>query len=286
LDYKGSCYIAVVGNEYEYGPCRDSVENIIRHSKDTPPQYIRATKGYEARQMHLNNWYEKTKHPFILFLDADMLFPVDALERLRRHKKPYVTGFYMRRTIRPVAPVWFEQNKPGVMPFRPMTAILEKNKTYPVGASGWGCVLIHRDVITAMKKILKGEPEIIEDDMDIYPYNTKKLFTALQVVRDGLSGKKINPKTAQKSLITIVNELQPLRGMKDTVGSDIRFPFYAMLAGFPLMGDTGVACDHMANYPVSVNDWLNQPAWSVRDLSLAINDENRKEQERIRKATT
>ena len=31
----------------------------------------------------LNNWYENTKHPFILFLDRDMVFPVHTLERLR-----------------------------------------------------------------------------------------------------------------------------------------------------------------------------------------------------------
>lgn len=260
MDYKGSCYVAVVGSIFENGICRDSIENINLQNKDARPYYIRATKGYEARQMHLNNWYEGTKHPFILFLDADMIFPAHTLARLRAHKAPFVTGFYMRRTIRPVAPVWFEQNKTGVMPMRPMTAILEKDKTYPVGASGWGCILLHRDVITAMKPILKGEPEIIEDDMDVYPYDLDKV----------LAGKE---------------QLKPLRGVKDTVGSDIRFPFYAQLAGFPLLGDTGVCCEHITDYPVSINDWLNQPAYSIRDMSIAINGENRKEIDRIRKAT-
>jgi len=259
-EYKGSVYIAVTGSENENGVARDSIENIIIRKKDTRPQFIRATKGYEARQMHLNNWYEKSKHPFILFLDSDMIFPVNILERLRAHKAPFVSGFYMRRTIRPVAPVWFERGADGVMPLKPLMAVLEKDKTYPIGASGWGCILIHRDVITAMKPILKGEPEIIEDDMDIYPYDLKEV----------LAGRE---------------QIKPLRGLKDTVGSDIRFPFYAQLAGFPLLGDTGALCEHLTNYPVSIDDWLNQPAYSMRDLSLYINEDQRKEVERIRKAT-
>lgn len=258
-EYKGSCYIAVVGSESEFGPCRDSVEAIERKPKDERPQYIRATKGYEARQMHINNWYYKTKHPFILMLDGDMIFPSNTLKRLRAHKRPFVSGFYMRRTIRPVAPVWFEQGKAGEMPMRPMMAVLEKDKTYPIGASGWGCILIHRDVITDMKPILKGEPEVIEDDMDVYPYD----------LREVLAGRE---------------QLRPLRGMKDAVGSDIRFPFYARLAGYELMGDTGVLCQHITNYPVSIDDWLSQPAYVVRDMSLAINQEQIQEKDRIRKA--
>lgn len=261
LEEYESCYVAVVGSVFENGICRDSIEGITLRNKDERPHYIRATKGYEARQMHLNNWYNNTKHPFILMLDSDMVFPANTLERLRANKAPFVSGFYMRRTIRPVLPVWFERGQPGIMPMKPMTALLERDKTYPIGASGWGCVLIHRDVVTAMKPLLKGEPEIIEDDMDIYPYDLKEV----------LAGRE---------------QIKPLRGLKDPVGSDIRFPFYAQLAGFPLLGDTGVCCDHVVDYPISINDWLNQPVSAVRDLSLYIAQQNRDEQENVRKAVT
>ena len=39
-----------------------------------------------------------------------------------------------------------------------------------------------------------------------------------------------------------------------------------------------------ASYRAPLDDWLNQPLWNVRDLSLYINEENRKEVERLRKA--
>lgn len=260
--YTGSCYIAVVGPENEIGICRDSIQAIQKRGSDDGPFFNRATKGYEARQAHLTKWYQEDKHPFILFLDHDMIFPPDTLDKLRAHNKPLVAGFYMRRTIRPVIPVWFEQGEPGVMPLRPLIGIPEPNKTYPIGASGWGCVLIHRDVITAMHPLLKGEMEIIEDDMDVYPYD-------LKAVLDGSE------------------KIKPLRGVKDEiVGSDIRFAFYARLAGFDLMGDTGVQCSHITNYPVTLEDWLNQPAYNVRDIGLAIGQEDIKEREKIQKAIT
>lgn len=283
--YTGSCYIGVVVSETEYGPARDSIDALIRRKKDEGPYFNRGTKGYESRQTHLNNWYDGTKHPFLLLLDHDMIFPANTLERLRAHKQPFVSGFYMRRTVNPVLPVWYEQGEPGVMPLKPMTAALEKDKTYPLGASGWGCMLIHRDVIAATRKLLKGEPEIIEDDMDIFPYDLKKLLRARQYVVDASKGKAMDEKQVQFVLETFVNEIRPLRGVKDVVGSDLRFPFFAQLAGFPLMGDTGVMCHHVANYPVGIDDWLNQPLWNMRDLSLYINEENRNEQERLRKAT-
>lgn len=282
--YTGSCYIAVVGSETEYGPCRDTIEAIVKQEGDSGPHYHRATKGYEARQSHLNNWYSDTEYSFILFLDSDMYFPPHTLERLRLNGLPFVSGFYMRRTIRPVAPVWFERGKDGVMPFKPMMAIPEKDKIYPIGASGWGCMLIHRDVITAVRQLLKGENEIIEDDMDIYPYDLKEIVNSISALDGGIG--TMSQGEARKYIDILKREIRPLRGIKDEiVGSDIRFPFYAQLAGFPLWGDTGVLCEHNTVYPVSLEDWLQQPAYNVRDMSIAVNEENRKELDKIRRMT-
>lgn len=252
-EYEGPVYIAVAENFLEYGQCRDSIEAITRRDGDTRPQFNRATKGYESRQEHLNNWYHKTDYPFILFLDGDMLFEPDTLERLRAHKLPYVSGFYMRRQVSPALPVWYERHAPGVFPLRPLTWLLEEDKVYPIGASGWGCVLMHRDVVTAVREVLKGEPEILEDDMDVWPYDLDAV----------LAGKE---------------QIRPLRKIKhDIVGSDIRFPFFANVAGFGLMGDTGVKPKHLTTYGVGLADWLNQPAWVSRDIAKRIGQEYRQE---------
>lgn len=272
--YTGSVYIAVVGSENENGECRDSIEGMIRRKKDTPPHYIRATKGYEARQTHLNNWYENTKHPFILFLDHDMVFPPFTLERLRSYRLPYISGLYMRRRYAPMAPVWFEYGEIGKMPMVPYTGVPHPGMLYKIGASGWGCILMHRDVVTAMKGILKGEPEILEDDMDVMPYDLKRVMAAVKNIA----------KDPAKSQSVLQEELRPLRGLKDTVGSDIRFPFYARLAGFDLYGDSGVMCEHMLNYPLTPADYIGQSAGNVRDVTNAVRNEAAKETARIQKA--
>lgn len=282
-EYKGSCYIGVVGGEMENGQCRDSIEAIKKQRYDIGPFYIRATKGYEARQTHFNKWYDGTSKPFMLLLDHDMIFPNNTLEQLRSHKLPYVTGWYPRRTL-PTLPVWFDNNEPGVMPMKPSTFIPEDRMIYKLGASGWGCVLIHRDVVTATREILKGEPEVIEDDMDIYPYDLGKIIHSKKILVKSLQGHEYKPNTVQKALVDLLNELRPLRGVKDAVGSDIRFPFYAKLAGFQLYGDSGVRCHHMTSYPIKFEDYAMQSGIQLRGATVAIREDGMKETERLRKA--
>ncbi len=281
--YSGACYIGVVGSENENGECRDTIEAIVRSKKDTPPQYIRATKGYEARQMHLNNWYEKTKFPFMLLLDHDMKFPAFTLQRLRAHGLPFVSGLYMRRRYNPIAPVWFEQGEPGLMPMIPFTVIPQENTLYKIGASGWGCILIHRDVVTATRKVLKGEPDILEDSMELFPYDLKKIMKAMQTLRQYGNGAVQYP-DMQKALWILQQEIRPLRGLKDAVGSDIRYPFFARLAGFELIGDSGVLCEHMLNYPLNPMDYSQQSAANVRDVTINVRTETAKERQRILEA--
>lgn len=224
---KETCYIGVVGGEWEHGPCRDSIHNLTIRPGDSI-RYVRGTKGYESRQTHFNIFMAGT-HDYMLLLDHDMIFPEDTLERLRSHQLPYVSGFYMRRRYAPIVPVWFHPWE-GAWPFRPYLEIPESGRLHEIGASGWGCILIHRQVIEDTRKILKGEPDVIEDDMDVWPYDLAAV----------LRGEE---------------QLRPLRGQKDPVGSDIRYPFYAVHAGYQLVGDPDVSCGHIIHYPLAITDY-------------------------------
>ena len=255
--YTGTCYIGVVGPESENGVCRDSIHNIGRRNGDEGPYFIRATKGYEARQEHVKQFLSSS-HSFILFLDHDQIFPSDTLERLRSHGLPYVSGYYMRRRFDPIAPVWFKYGPNGVWPMEPMTEDPPRGKLIKLGASGWGCVLVHRDVITAVRDILKGEQEVLEDDMDIWPYDLGRVLSALKglqaLVQEKPDMRTVWPALEQHTAV-LTGEIRPLRGTKDPVGSDIRFPFFARQAGFTLWGDPDVRCGHMLNYPLSPDDY-------------------------------
>ncbi len=262
-DYEGSTYIGVVGPETDYGVSWRSIVGLAKRTGDSDPNFYSGTKGYELRQLHVDK-FMASHHAFLLMLDHDMVFASDTLERLRSHKKPYVSGLYMRRMFNPIAPIWFENNPRGLWPAEPMTRDPERGRLHPLGGSGWGCLLLHREVIEATRVILKGEPEIIEDAMSVWPYD-------LGVVLDAVRGLRalVEEKPTRSTLLpaleahtaTLEAEIRPLRGEKrDPIGSDIRFPFYARAAGFLLLGDPDVRPAHMVNYQLTPNDFTQSGA--------------------------
>jgi len=257
---ENSVYIGSAGADVEHGVSRDSIENIQRRPGDALPLYIRATKGYEARSSHMADWLEKTDHGYALFLDSDMVYPPDTLERLRRHGVPYVSGYYMRRRYNPIAPVWFEPAPRYTWPMKPWLSEPERGKLHELGGSGWGCILMHREVALAVKEILKGEWPIIEDDMDIWPYDLKRLMKVVHGLEDLVNADPVIPARVLRSALKeyqeiLTEEIKPLRGVNDPVGSDLRFPYFARAAGYKLMGDPDVRIGHIVHYPVNPDDY-------------------------------
>lgn len=219
-----TCYIGVAGGaEMIHFSAYASIMNMTRREGDSVPTFIQGTKGYEVRQQHFNRFID-SKHDWMLLLDGDMVFEMDTLERLRSHKRPYVSGLYCYRTLNPLRLMWF-QPWDGSWPFKPWIDPPERGRLHDIGASGWGCILIHRDVVTGTRRVLGGELDVLEDDMDVWP----------------VTG-------------------EPLRGDKGTIiGSDLRYPFYAHAAGYQLQGDPDVRPRHLLIYGVSPDDYENQP---------------------------
>jgi hypothetical protein len=240
-EYEGTCYIGVVGPEVVPITAATSIIAIERNEDDGIPQFIAATKGFVARQTIINNFIA-SEHDFLLLLDHDMIFEPDTLSKLRAHKMPYVSGYYMRRQLNPLYSVWFEPFD-GDWPFTPVLWEPERGMLHELGASGWGCILVHREVIEGTrKKVLKGEWDVLEDDMDVWPYD-------LEAVMKG------------------EEQIRPLRADKgDIIGSDIRFPFYAKAAGYTLYGDPDVRPKHVAQYPISPDDFSGMSVGKLAEL--------------------
>ena len=263
-----------MGAAAEDGVCRDSLHSLKLRSGDYVSPIIRGTKGYEARQAHVRRFLE-SQYGAILLLDSDMVFEADNAERLRSHGEPFISGYYMRRQFKPIAPVWFE-NRDG-WPMKPWMKEPERGKLHKLGASGWGDMLVHREVFEATAPILKGEWFIAEDDMDIWPYDLQKVMAAIGTLKTEYGKKFGTDPVVQQAIQTLVEEIRPLRGQydKDIVGSDLRFPFYAKAAGYQLMGDPDVRPGHIVNYPLSPEDYtqggqtqkvmLDDTAKQVRD---------------------
>ena len=212
-------------------------------------------------------------------MDHDQIFPDDALEKLRSHKLPYVTGYYLFRS-KVLRPIWFEYQETPSWPQKPYYQKPEPGKLVKLGASGWGCLLVHREVILSVRELLKGEPEIIEDDCDIYPYDLKRILRAIEM----LDSHGENDAIRKDAVQALKEEIRPLRVVKDAIGSDLRFPFYARLAGYTLYGDPDVRCGHLIDYPVHPNDFESVPEEAVKhNMSEVLNAVNL-ERERLAKA--
>ena len=255
-EYSGSCFIGVVGPDSIPILAATSIIQIDRTEADGVPQFIAATKGYVARQEIINKFME-SEHDFCLLLDHDMTFPKDTLTRLRSHKLPFVSGYYMRRQLQPIYSVWFEPFD-GEWPHVPMLEEPERGRLHELGASGWGCMLLHKDVITETRKILKGEWDILEDDMDVWPYDLAAVMRGDE-------------------------QIKPLRGDKsDVVGSDIRFPFYARHAGFPLYGDPDVRPAHITQYQLSPDDFGARSVSEIAQLKAHADEHIQKRRKQLR----
>lgn len=259
MDTSGSTYVGVAGGELDYGVCRDSIANMQTGPRDVVI-FGRGTKGYEVRQKHLNNFLE-SDHEWLLLLDHDMTFPADTLARLKSHGRTFVSGYYMFRQVVDMRPIWFRPPNGDKWPLAPFLEDPERGRLHELGASGWGCSLMHRSCVEDVRALLKGEAEILEDDMDVWPYH---LPTVLRCI-DGIYANFDDADLVRAYADTLAQEFRPLRGEFDgggrMVGSDVRFAWFARQAGHVLYGDPDVRCGHVTMYPVSPDDFTY--AWSA-----------------------
>jgi hypothetical protein len=87
---------------------------------------------------------------WLFFLDSDVILPHDAIPRLMAHRKPIVSGLYYRRN-NPICPVMLRNNPEGGRTWITEYKIPDLMEVDFVGS---GCLLIHRDVIMAMKPVV------------------------------------------------------------------------------------------------------------------------------------
>lgn len=85
---------------------------------------------------------------YLLFVDPDMTFPRDLMDRVQGYEAPVVSGLYWRRSRpEPVAGTFRDEN-PTYDPITPEELLpwMESPGLYPVEGVGAGCLAVRRDV--------------------------------------------------------------------------------------------------------------------------------------------
>lgn len=129
---------------------------------EMPPHHI-VTKSTGALDLAREQTVEdalQTDPEWIFFVDSDVLPPVDAFQRLRRHDEPVVSGLYYMdgEQVHPAFWVLDEENSPSTVDIQDGAVLIAQpdgssRRVFPgpnglVGADavGMGCLLVHRSV--------------------------------------------------------------------------------------------------------------------------------------------
>ena len=138
-----------------------SIEMMRRRPQDIFDLHI-GTTGEIARTAFVETFLENTDCGALLFMDADHTVPRDAAERLRSHDLPMVSAHYVRRSWPPYPVAYAPDESWPLRPYidHPTTGLVE------IGATGFGCLYVTREVVKAIQDTLEAEEPIVAN----YPY--------------------------------------------------------------------------------------------------------------------
>ena len=144
-------------------PCGDQLEaNFVecllnlRHVGETEIKLLKGTLVYDARNQLTQYALEKGGYDFVLWLDSDMTFEPDLLERLMEDidGKQAVTGlcFGRRPPFKPCIykSIRVEKEGLGVMPHAENWYDYPRDQLFEVEGFGFACVLMRMDMLDAM----------------------------------------------------------------------------------------------------------------------------------------
>ena len=146
-------------------PCMDYLEAdfaecltdmLIRHKGEVDVKYLKASLVYDARNQLVKYARDKGGYDFVLWLDSDMTFEPDLLDRLLEdiQGRQCVTGlcFGRRPPFNPCIYKALDVRQEGqlITPYREIYEDYPRNEVFEVEACGFACVLMRMDVLEAM----------------------------------------------------------------------------------------------------------------------------------------
>ena len=146
-------------------PCMDYLEAdfvecltnlLIAHEGEVDVKYLKASLVYDARNQLVKYAREKGGYDFVLWLDSDMTFEPDLLDRLLEdiEGRQAVTGlcFGRRPPFNPCIYKELDVKTEGklITPYRTVYDDYPRDSIFEVEACGFACVLMRMDILEAM----------------------------------------------------------------------------------------------------------------------------------------
>ena len=129
-----------------------SIQNVILNRQDVLPYFIEGSLVYDARARIVN--YAIEKGADLLFLDSDIMFPLEGFDKLVAHNADIVSGLYFMR--HPASkPVAYKTIRPKTLFHEPMIENIDMKTIQPymeIAGAGLGFCLIRNNVLTALTK--------------------------------------------------------------------------------------------------------------------------------------
>lgn len=137
-------------------PCMDQVPALFAQSLSCLKKVGECQIGFQIGSLVYTSRNELARHAmkngfdYVLWLDSDMIFEPDMLERMLKvmeeNNIKFLTGLYFRRRP-PYSPVLFDQMEPRQKGWKFTEFDFVPEGLFEVGACGFGCVLMATEVL-------------------------------------------------------------------------------------------------------------------------------------------
>lgn len=125
---------------------------VLRLNQSKLPEYKESIPIIIGRQREqLRKHAVENDYDWMLWLDTDIIPPIDILERGLTHGKPFISGVYTYKGTDSVVATWVVDKEKDLCSNVPFNKVIErglKDEIIQIRGCGFGCVLLHKNVFT------------------------------------------------------------------------------------------------------------------------------------------
>lgn len=194
----------------------------------------------------------KAKAKYVLFVDSDMIFPKDAIQRMQIHGKPIISGLAFTKTIPYAANMYRKVSESGWIPI----SKFKRGHLLQVDCVGGAFMLVEVDAIKDIKPPWFAAPPMKQH---VVWEELEKLFTTTE--------------DREKIIERATDLYRTAQNLRSSLGEDYYFCELLRQAGVPIYVDTSLQIGHMGRYMFGYADFAAQLEAGAFDTQRMLYDD-------------